>query len=156
MERHPDNGTFLRALYNQLTQEERREFFEHLIECDECRFKYSSMRLSAFEKFDGSHLNTMVKFSYVVLALALFILFGRFSNSIESYSRNDNLAVLNVSYSRDSSLYSSDRFEISRIFVDTAIVNLYRFRGNNLDNRSLKDTVGDFIRIESHRETDSF
>ncbi len=154
MEGHPDNRVFLKAVRNQLIEEERRRFFEHLIECDECRFKYASMKLNTREKFENPHISVILRFSYVISAFILFILFGIFSNSVKSYRLNGS-DVIHVSYV-DSSVYDSDSFEIKRIFVDTAILNLYRFRGNRLDNRSLKDTVGDFIRIESPRAKGSF
>lgn len=151
MKGHPSREIFIKAMEGHLIGEERRVFFQHIIECEECRFKYSQLRLHTESPVDTTP-SPIARFAFIALAIFLFLLFGKFSSNIQSHSLPP-IQLQQVGYT-DSTL-DLNEYRIERIYVDTAILNLYHIRGQELYDGKLWNIPDDFLRIGDYPERDS-
>ena len=149
--RHIDEKLMARLARGEITGPEREQLMEHILHCDECRFRYVNikvMQASRRKKFSiPEYVQTA---AYILTGILIFVLMGIFSMRATSRTSEEKISAIYVNETRQ--VDSLKIPVINYIFIDTMALNIFYFRGDKEKFLYHFDLKENLIRIEARQD----
>jgi len=147
---HIDDKSMIRLARGEIMGPEREKLMEHILHCDECRFRYVNIRVHKSEKRILSIPEPVQTFFYILAGILIFVLMGIFSARATSGISEGRISAMYVNETRQ--VDSLNIPVINYIFIDTMALNIFYFRGDENRFPYRFDLKGNLIRIEARQD----
>ncbi len=144
---HIDDRTLVRLARSQVSGEEYEELMAHIIGCDDCRFKYVTLRKYMESGRNGFRIPVLVsRIAYVFAAFLLFLFMNIFSHRAVS----DHGYAIPARYASDTTSLRMDALpKIKYIYIDTLALHIFYLRGENALFRFQFEPHGNIIKVKA-------
>ncbi len=146
---HIDDRTLVRLARGQIRGDEYEKLMEHIVHCDDCRFKYVALRKYVESK--GRHFGipyVVERVAYVLTGLVLFLLMNLFSHRANidfAYGVPAQLA------SDTSSVVVENVPRIKYIYIDTLALHIFYLRGEKALFKFDFEPHGNVLKIKAKK-----
>jgi len=148
-EKHIDDRTIVQLAKGEIKGEDEQYLLKHIINCEECRFKYVNVRKAIYSRRVFPRVPAWIqRMSAVALGVLIFLAMSFFC------SRNKPEIVYRVEaayVSRQEPADSINKPLIRYIYIDTLALNIFYFRGEKTLFRFKFQPEGNVIRIDARR-----
>ncbi len=147
--KHIDDRTLVRLVRGEIGGKEYEQLMEHIIQCDDCRFKYVSLRkYVASRKKPFALPETVARFAYLLSGFLLFVLMSFFSHRVDAgYSYE-----IPARYASDTGSVSVEVApRIKYIYIDTLALHVFYLRGESTLFKFDFEPHGNVLKIKAKK-----